>query len=75
MGAASWWLTHQKVTGGAPPARLAATAPIHALAVSAAVFWLATPRVDAQDGGDTAGTAPPLVWFTGKSGGGDKMVT
>lgn len=61
VDAAGWRLTHQRVTGISLPALLTPTASVHTVAVSAAVRWLTTPRVDAQDGGDTAGAAPPAV--------------
>lgn len=64
MRAAVRRLTPQRVAGGASPALMTAAEAIHAVAVSAAVCWLAAPRVNAQDGGDTASTAPPGVRFT-----------
>lgn len=57
-------LTPQRVAGGASPALVTAAEAVRTVAVSAAVCRLAAPRVNAQDGGDTASTAPPAVRFT-----------
>lgn len=57
-------LAPQGVAGGASPALVTEAEAIHAVAVSAAVCRLAAPRVDAQDGGDAASTAPPAVRVT-----------
>lgn len=64
MGSAGRRLTQQRVAGGALPALVAPTASVHAVSVSAAVCRPAAPRVNAEDGGDTASTAPPVVQIT-----------
>lgn len=57
-------LTPRRLAGGASPALVAAAEAIHAVAVSAAVCRPAARRVNTQDGGDAASTAPPGVRFT-----------
>lgn len=59
--AAARWLTPQRVAGGTLPAFVTAAQAIHAVAMSTAVCWLAAARMNAQDGGDTASTAPPAI--------------
>jgi len=65
VGSAGRWLTHQRVTGGTLPAFLALTVSVHTFAVPAAVFWLASPFMNAQDGRHSAATAPSVICFAG----------
>lgn len=64
VAAALQLLTPQRVAGSASPALVTAAEAVHTVTMSAAVCRLAAPRVDTQDGGDTASTAPPAVQFT-----------